>query len=101
MRLLIMDTLERIEVAVRAALTDHMSTSYDDAHWYMDAAHFRNLRQRHDRTAVTQCLGLTTPVLESWMQTYTRVRNICAHHGRLWNAGLGVYPVIPTSRTVP
>ena len=31
----------------------------------------------------------------SWLQTYVRVRNICAHHGRLWNVGLGVYPAIP------
>ena len=29
-----------------------------------------------------------------------RVRNICAHHGRLWNRFLGVYPAIPRSPTV-
>ena len=34
------------------------------------------------------------------MQTYVRVRNICAHHGRLWNVGLGVYPAIPTSAAI-
>lgn len=61
---------------------------------------FRNLKQRSDRTAVANSLGLTAPFLESWMQTYVRVRNICAHHGRLWNVGLGVYPAIPTSPTV-
>lgn len=166
LRLLIMDALERVEVAVRAALTDHMTTTYDDPHWYTDPSHFtdigrhaqfltmvrktceerlgglpdsgkdplvhrsalehyvttygspelppcwlmvealtigqlsatyRNLKQRSDRTSVARCLGLTAPVLESWMQTYVRVRNICAHHGRLWNVGLGVYPAIPTS----
>src|SRR5699024_5023786 len=32
LRLLVMDALERVEVAVRAALTDHMSTMYDDPH---------------------------------------------------------------------
>jgi abortive infection bacteriophage resistance protein len=62
---------------------------------------YRNLMQRADRTAVANSIGLTTTVLESWMQTYVRVRNICAHHGRLWNVGLGVYPAIPTSPTVP
>jgi len=182
LRLLVMDALERVEVAVRAALTDHMSMTHDDPHWYMNHQHFRdrgthrqllkivrsmcdgrllgaaepvglssapghrdaagdsalihrsalehylttygtpemppswlmvetltigqlsstyrNLRQRSDRTAVARSLGLTAPVLESWMQTYVRVRNICAHHGRLWNVGLGVYPVIPTSPSV-
>lgn len=169
LRLLVMDALERVEVAVRAALTDHMSTTYDDSHWYMDASLFhdrnkhaglqrivrascddrlrgtpdagedslvhrsalehylttygspelppswlmvetltvgqltslyRNLKRRADRTAVARSIGLTTTVLESWMQTYVRVRNVCAHHGRLWNVGLGVYPVIPNSPTV-
>lgn len=169
LRLLVMDALERVEVAVRAALTDHMSNTYNDPHWYTDAAHFhhrarhagllqiirstcddrlrgspdsgkdslvhrsalehylttyaspelppswlmvetltigqlsgayRNLARRADRTAIAKSLGLTAPVLESWLTTYVRVRNICAHHGRLWNVGLGVYPAIPTSKSI-
>ena len=32
------------------------------------------------------------PVLESWMQSMTYVRNICAHHSRLWNRILTVRP---------
>jgi hypothetical protein len=28
------------------------------------------------------------------MPAYARVRNICAHPGRLWNVGVGVYPVV-------
>ncbi|NGP05156.1 Abi family protein [Rhodococcus sp. 14C212] len=169
LRLLIMDALERVEVAVRAALTDHMSTTYNNPHWYMDPGHFqhrgkhtgllkivrdtcderlrgspdagedslvhrsalehylttyrspelppswlmvetltighlaaayRNLNRRADRTAIATSVGLTAPVLESWLQTYVRVRNICAHHGRLWNVGLGVYPAIPNSPAI-
>ncbi|WP_241961111.1 Abi family protein [Salinibacterium hongtaonis] len=172
-----MDALERVEVAVRTALTDHMSTTYEDPHWYVKPSHFQhpgkhagllnivrttsdsrllsapelvgpsletedemlsvgdravthrsalehylltygtpelppswlmvealtigqlnsainNLRQRSDRTAVATRLGLNEPVLASWLRTYVRVRNICAHHGRLWNVGIGVpgYP---------
>lgn len=34
------------------------------------------------------------------MPTYVRVRNVCAHHGRLWNVGLGVYPAIPTTPSI-
>lgn len=61
---------------------------------------YRNLQRRADRTAVARRVGLTAPVLESWMQTYVRVRNVCAHHGRLRNVGLGVYPAIPNSPAV-
>ncbi|HXH35984.1 MAG TPA: Abi family protein [Plantibacter sp.] len=169
LRSLVIDALERIEVAVRAAVTDHMSTTYADPHWYTDRAHFRdagkhagllqmvqntceerlrgspdagqdalvhrsalehylttygepvlppswlmvealtigqltsvvsNLKRRADRTAVAASIGLTEPVLSSWMRTYVRVRNVCAHHGRLWNLGLGVYPAIPNSPSV-
>ncbi|MCZ1075707.1 Abi family protein [Rhodococcus sp. A5(2022)] len=46
LRLLVIDALERVEVAVRAALTDHMSTTYDDPHWYTDSDHFHH-RGKH------------------------------------------------------
>ena len=172
LRLLVIDALERVEVAVRAALTDHMSTTHEDPHWYVHPAHFQdrgkhagllrmvrdtsearlvgapelagkedagvvyrsalehylltygepelppswlmvetltlgqlnnaiaNLKLRADRSAVATRLGLSEPVLMSWLRTYVRVRNICAHHGRLWNVGIGVYPAIPTSPAI-
>lgn len=34
-------------------------------------------------------------VLSSWLRTLNVIRNICAHHGRLWNRELGVKPFIP------
>lgn len=61
---------------------------------------YRNLGQRADRKAVAESIGLAARVSESWMQTYVRVRNICAHHGRLWNVGLGVYPPIPSTPAI-
>jgi len=169
LRLLVLDALERIEVAVRSALTDHMSLTYDDPHWYVDPQHFRdkgkhqrflgeitkacdeqlgraaeqpgdgivfrsalehylttygtpklppswlmvetltigsldhltrNLCRRADKTAIARTVGLNAVLLESWLRTYVRVRNICAHHGRLWNVGLGVYPALPSSSSI-
>lgn len=34
-------------------------------------------------------------VLESWLLALNVVRNLCAHHSRLWNRVLGVKPKIP------
>ncbi len=34
---------------MRAALTDHMSTTYADPHWYVAAAHFRDSRRQPER----------------------------------------------------
>ncbi len=50
-------------------------------------------------TAVKQQIGrrygVSDSVLESWLGTLNVVRNICAHHGRLWNRELGFKPKIP------
>lgn len=39
--------------------------------------------------------GITARVLESWLLSLNTVRNICAHHGRLWNRTIGTKPSIP------
>jgi len=39
--------------------------------------------------------GVNAKVLESWLKTLNIIRNICAHHGRLWNRELGFKPMIP------
>lgn len=40
-------------------------------------------------------------VLWSWLLTLNTVRNICAHHGRLWNRELGNKPMLPHPRKYP
>lgn len=47
---------------------------------------YRNLNMSVGKKRIAHHFGLPTPyVLESWMQSITYVRNICAHHSRLWN----------------
>ena len=170
LRLVVLDALERVEVAIRSSITDHMATSYENAFWYQDENLFKNtqmhrklvqvinkscddqlrrkaeplsgtlsprsalehylvtygepklppswivlelltigqlssmycnLAHRRDRTSIARPLGLNEPLLTSWLPVYVRVRNICAHHGRLWNAGLGVHPQTPKSDRIP
>jgi abortive infection bacteriophage resistance protein len=40
-------------------------------------------------------------VLESWFRALNGVRNISAHHGRLWNRILGYKPLLPNKRKHP
>ncbi|MFO0815930.1 MAG: Abi family protein [Gemmatales bacterium] len=42
--------------------------------------------------------GVEDVVMESWLRTFNVVRNVCAHHGRIWNRTLGVRPMIPHAR---
>ncbi|WGT25886.1 Abi family protein [Pseudomonas marginalis] len=33
--------------------------------------------------------------MQSWLHTLTTIRNMCAHHSRLWNRELGIRPELP------
>ena len=55
---------------------------------------FANLL-REDQIAVARYFGIHSSVLKSWLHTFTYVRNICAHHGRLWNREFAIAMKIP------
>lgn len=59
---------------------------------------FRNLKMGPEKKAVLKHYGLyKINVLESWMHSFSNIRNICAHHGRLWNRRLTAHIKIPTN----
>jgi abortive infection bacteriophage resistance protein len=47
------------------------------------------------RQEVSGRFGVGGGVLESWLRTLNGVRNVCAHHRRLWNRELDCRPEIP------
>jgi abortive infection bacteriophage resistance protein len=52
-----------------------------------------------DQSPVSSYFGVTNPVLVSWLNTLQNVRNICAHHSRLWNRKLVKLPRLPARGT--
>lgn len=56
---------------------------------------YRGLAKDKDKKKVAQGFDLYPPLLESWLHTITVIRNICAHHSRLWNRELSITPVNP------
>ncbi len=56
---------------------------------------FFKLMKKQDKSAIAKELGCNEKVFDSWLNTLNYVRNICAHHGRVWNRHLAVNPVIP------
>lgn len=159
LRLLVMDAIERIEVAFRTCFSNCMCEKAG-AHWYMSPKHFanpkcheqfakkiiertgydgsnktgdtkgkevflqhyfgkytnpqlppswmvieilpistlslayENLCLREDRKKISLEFGLNPEVLESWMHSISYVRNLCAHHSRLWNREFTIRPLI-------
>ncbi len=61
---------------------------------------FRHL-DLHTKREIAKSYGLSARVLESWLKTLNYIRNLCAHHSRLWNRTLGIRPVIPKKRHNP
>lgn len=141
LRLLCLDAVERIEVALRAAIVSQVAVPAGP-HFYLDPAHFdrvdsfadfyqtarreerhiaaKHYRRRYStpehppiwtmmeastfgvlsrlfsglalrhRKAVALRFGYDETVLSSWFRSITLVRNLCAHHGRLWDAPMHV-----------
>lgn len=185
LRLLVMDAIERIEVAIRAQVCHVLCCQTNDAFWYLDESHFKQsyahkrllsnierqllsekIRLERDERAIdkrtikqdeknilkkrvqkenflrhylstynspklppawmmiemltwgdlshlysglisnpykkeiAQNLGLNLEVLESCIKSFQDIRNICAHHSRLWNKEHGRNIKIPKSNAV-
>ncbi|KQX35387.1 DNA-binding protein [Devosia sp. Root436] len=87
----------------------HYKTKYDDPEhppiWMISeimslgqlSKWYSNLKARADRQAVAKVYGLDEKVLASCAHHLTYVRNICAHHGRLWNKQFTVTMKVPNA----
>jgi abortive infection bacteriophage resistance protein len=154
LRLLVMDAVERIEISVRAAMSNAIAARHG-AHWYLNPrlfsptfdhnrfiedikqqiGHASTYNRRRDIyiehyyqtystpdmppswmvfesvsfgtisiaymklahpefVSVCGSYGLPHPVLISWLHSLNYIRNICAHHSRLWNRECRIKPMI-------
>ncbi len=53
------------------------------------------------RRDIARDYGVPDKILKSWLGSLNVIRNICAHHGRLWNRELGFKPIIPHKNKSP
>ena len=61
---------------------------------------FSGLRIAH-RKSVAQRFGYDEKVLSSWFRSLNLLRNMCAHHNRLWNAPMNVDQPMAARRLLP
>lgn len=52
------------------------------------------LKKRSDLTEIANFFGLPPKIFTSWLHTMNYVRNICAHHARLWNREINIEPAL-------
>jgi abortive infection bacteriophage resistance protein len=55
---------------------------------------YRGLKNNDDKNRVANFFDIHSTVFTSWLHSITYVRNICAHHARLWNKDLAIEPDI-------
>jgi len=158
LRVLVMDAIERVEVAVRTQLVYHFSHQHGPfgyanracfpkldqdrfSSWLHELdtessrsretfiEHFKNkYGDMHERLplwmlaeimsfgkmltffngvdddlrrTIARRYGIEDRLLQSWLGALNVVRNICAHHGRLWNRELGYKILIPRRQKYP
>lgn len=53
-----------------------------------------NLKRRADIVGIASYFKLPPTIFCSWLHTINYVRNLCAHHARLWNRDLNIVPEI-------
>lgn len=61
---------------------------------------FRHM-DHYSKREIAEFYGVKAGVFESWLMTLNYVRNICAHHSRLWNRILSTTPAIPRMKHNP
>lgn len=159
-RTLLLNAIERLEIAVRNIINHEMACKYNDAHWYMDSGLFKesgdfshagllNEIKRHtlksaeagsdkegkrevfihhyynhydqpdyppcwmvaevlplgawskvfehlcvskDRKIISRQLDLAPATMQSWLHSITYLRNMCAHHSRLFGRKFVIRP---------
>ena len=60
---------------------------------------YSNSKKSPPRKAVADYFGLKETVFTTWLHTLVYVRNICAHHVRLWNKDLRIKVKLPIKTT--
>lgn len=55
---------------------------------------YHGLDNRADKKRIADFFAVHPTVFTSWLHSLTYVRNICAHHARLWNRDLAIEPEI-------
>lgn len=59
---------------------------------------YGNLKPMGTRSEIAKAFGLDHETLASWLHHLSIVRNLCAHHSRLWNRSMSNTPRVPANK---
>jgi len=56
---------------------------------------YENIRHVRDKKVISRIYGLTPEILKSLLEHSVYIRNLCAHHARLWNRRFTITMSLP------
>jgi len=56
---------------------------------------YKNIKPGKEKRAIAHHFGLSDSVFETWLHSIVYLRNVCAHHTRLWNRAMSIRPQMP------
>ena len=90
-RLLMLDGIARIEVGLKTAIVLVFAREYGP---FGSMLKFYEGMHKNLQNEISMAFSQQKGAFISWMNSLNVVRNICAHHERLWNRILGVTPIL-------
>ena len=105
------DRLDDRAAGSKEEFADHFRTKYSDPMpvWiavelldFGPLSHFLSGMKYSDLQNISRSYGgIRPPLITSWVRSLSVVRNVCAHHSRLWNKPLVDQPKLPKSGEMP
>lgn len=56
---------------------------------------YKNLKPGREKREIAHFFGLSDSVFVTWLHSIVYLRNVCAHHTRLWNRAMSIRPQMP------
>ena len=56
---------------------------------------YGNLKSGKTKREIARLFGLPDVVFASWLHSLVYIRNVCAHHSRIWNRPMSIQPLFP------
>jgi len=60
-----------------------------------------NIKTLQDKKDICQIFGYHPTIIESWFSVISSLRNLCAHHARIWNRWFAFAPISPHEALIP
>lgn len=100
----LMETIQRETHRSKEAFVTHFKKKYESdilPIWMVvEIISFSTLSKffkalKVEQETITATLSVPPKVLKNWLHVINHIRNICAHHGRLWNKQFAIKALIP------